>query len=52
MREIYQRESKKCNKVESLVYVIILSRTSFRVNPHSIVCMNVKELLAQSRRHI
>ena len=27
------------------LYVIILSRTSFRVNPHSIVCMNVKELL-------
>ena len=23
-----------------------------RMNPHSIVCLNVKELLAQSRRHI
>ena len=31
---------------------VIMSRTSFRVNPHSIVCLNVKELLAQSRRHI
>ena len=34
------------------LYVIIKSRTSFRVNPHSIVCLNVKELLARSRRHI
>ena len=33
-------------------YVIIMSHTSFRVNPHSIVCLNVKELLAQRRRHI
>ena len=29
-----------------------MSRTGFRVNPHSIVCLDVKELLAQSRRHI
>ena len=29
-----------------------MSRTSLRENPHSIVCLNVKELLAQSRRHI
>ena len=29
-----------------------MSRTSFRVNLHSIVCLNVKELLARSRRHI
>ena len=28
------------------LYVIIMSRTSFRVNPHSIVYMNVKEQLA------
>ena len=27
-----------------------LSRTRFRVNPHSIVGLNVKELLARSRR--
>ena len=32
--------------------VLIMSRTSFRVNPQSIVCLNVKELLARSRRHI
>ena len=31
---------------------IIMSRTSFRVNPHSIVCLNVKERLARSRRNI
>ena len=29
-----------------------MPRTSFRVNPHSIVCQNVKDLLARSRRHI
>ena len=34
------------------LHVIIMSRTSFRVNPHSIVCLNVRELVAQSRRHI
>ena len=31
---------------------MIMSRTSSRINLHSIVCLNVKELLAQSRRHI
>ena len=30
----------------------IMSRTSSRVNPQSIVCMSVKELLARSSRHI
>ena len=34
------------------LYVIIISRTSFRVNLHTMVCLNVKELLAQNRRHI
>ena len=34
------------------LYVIIMLRTSFRVNPQSIVCLNAKELLARSRRHI
>ena len=34
------------------LYVIIMSRTSFKVNLHSIVCLNLKELLARSRRHI
>ena len=32
------------------LYVVIMSRTSF--NLHSIVCLNVKELLARSRDHI
>ena len=36
----------------SWLYVIIVSSTSFRVNPHSIVCLNVTELLARSRHHI
>ena len=34
------------------VYVIIMSRTSFRVNPHTTVCLNVEELHARSRSHI
>ena len=34
------------------LYVIFASHTGFRVNLHSIVCVNVKELLAWSRRHI
>ena len=31
------------------LYSIIMSHVHFRVNPHSIVCLNVKELLARSR---
>ena len=34
------------------LYLIIMSRAKFRVNPHSIVCLNLGELLAQSMRHI
>ena len=34
------------------LYVIIMSRTSFRVNLHSVVCLNVKEFLAWRRHHI
>ena len=34
------------------LYVIIMSLTRFRVNPQSIVCLNVKELLARSRHQI
>ena len=34
------------------LYVTIMSRTSFRVNPHSMVCLNVKERFSSSRRHI
>ena len=34
------------------LYVIIMSRTNFRVNPHTIVCLNDKELLARSRHEI
>ena len=41
-----------CAIVPSLCHRAIMSRTSFRVNLHSIVCLNVKELLARSRRHI
>ena len=33
-------------------YVIIMSGMSFRVNLRSIVCVNVKDLLVGSRRHI
>ena len=31
---------------------VIMSRTSFRVNLHFIVCLNLKELIAWSRCHI
>ena len=34
------------------LYVIIISCTSVRMNPHSIVCLNVKALLDWSRCHI
>ena len=34
------------------LFVIIMTRTSFKVNLHPTVCLNVKELLARSRRHI
>ena len=57
-----EKEKKSCSKYYPLhlwsyqqliwLYVTIMSRTSFRVNLHSIVCLNVKELLAQSRRYI
>ena len=48
---------KNCNKnvafatFENWVYVIAISRTSFKVNLHSIACLNVKELFARTRRH-
>ena len=47
-------ERVKDTQMSSLLwlYVIILSRTNFRVNPHSIVCLNVNELFARSRGHI
>ena len=38
--------------IKTIMYVIIMSHTSFRVNPHYTVCLNVKELLARSRHHI
>ena len=34
------------------LYVIMMSGTIFRVNPQSIVCLNVKEMLVQSRQDI
>ena len=34
------------------LHVIFMPPTSFRVNLHSIVCLNVKDLLVRSRRHI
>ena len=53
----YYKYSKYCTTVSIKtfrlwLYVIIMSRASFRVNPHSIVCLNVNELLAWSKRHI
>ena len=34
-----------------LLYVIIMWSTSFDVNRHSVVCLNVKEVLARTRHH-
>ena len=34
------------------LYAIIMSHTCFRMNPHSIVCLNVKELFARNRHDI
>ena len=34
------------------LYVVIMLRRSFKVNPHSLVCLNFKELLAWNRCHI
>ena len=34
------------------LYVITMSRVSFEVNLHFIVCLNVKELFAQSMHHV
>ena len=57
-----EKEKKSCSKYYPLhlwsyqqliwLYVTIMSRTSFRVNLNSIVCLNVKELLAWSRCNI
>ena len=33
-------------------YVIVISRTSFRANLDSLICLNIKELLGRSRHHI
>ena len=34
------------------LHAFTMSRKNFTVNPHSIVCLNVKELLVRSRHHI
>ena len=34
------------------MYVIVMSRTTLRVNLHAIVFVNAKELIARSRYHI
>ena len=36
----------------TILSVIIMSRTNFRVNLQSIVCLNAKKLCAQSMSHI
>ena len=33
-------------------YVVVISRTSFRVNLDSLICLNIKQLLGRSRHHI
>ena len=47
-----QQEQKKINNSKYNFMFIIMSHTSFRVNPQSIVCLNAMELLAGSGCHI
>ena len=51
-RQQYSTSHAFINITENRLYVVIMPRTSFRVNLHSIVCLNVKELFARSRHHI
>ena len=39
-------------KILPTLYVNIIPRTSFIVNLHSVVCLNVRELITRSRRHV
>ena len=52
----HKRARKRIENFDTAVklslYVIIISRRSFIVNLYSIVCLNVKEILTWSRRHI
>ena len=49
----YQFKGKKSEKnIYSSFLCYYMSHMSFRENPHSIVCLNVEEVLARSRRHI
>ena len=48
----YYQRIRSSSVITLGLYVLAMSRTSFRVNPHSIVCLNVKELLTRSRHHI
>ena len=50
----FPRKPKQIRKdsFTAWLYVIIMSHKSFRVNLHSIVCLNVKEVLARSRSHV
>ena len=47
-QKIFSRNLVIVRKIKevSTLHVIIMSRTSFRVNPNFVVCLNVKELLA------
>ena len=48
----YYQRIRSSSVITLELYVLVMSRTSFRVNPHSIVCLNVKELLTRSRHLI
>ena len=53
-QKIFSRNLVIVRKIKevSTLHVIIMSRTSFRVNPNFVVCLNVKELLARRWRYI
>ena len=54
MKSFYEKSQSVMDRklFSSWLFVIIMSRTSLRVNLLSIVYLNFKELLVRSRRHI
>ena len=54
IRESRCKKPSFFNRIDQFIwpYVLNMSRKDFRVNAHSIVALNVKELLARNRRDI
>ena len=50
-QKLFHKNFNKKN-ITFKLYVLIISRMRFRMKPHYIVCLNVKELLPQNRHEI